>query len=623
MSDLEKLTRSSSLENSSRLAFQNESEEARLSYLKLGADKVGAIFDDDLEFRSGFRNEYSTLIKNAFLFMRGGIGVTGSVVLGALDEAKPDSSTGQLCGDLFLGSVKGLSSRLLFHGVHKLSVAPRSICLGVGTRFIDKAFSRDSYLDSSGNVDFLSGLERAAAGSAYRTDVASDIAFGVAGNLFFGQATRGLQNKLFRQSMINAGCFGLITGSAGELMRQRENHEEFDWYKVLVRAGTRAIGDQISSVPAVIQSQRRLSSNLERMVKAPLAPAGQTIAAVGADAQTKPLQAAGADDRRVLVVDEPPRLDKNNEKPAKSGSHDETRMKGDVSGTPVRHRLDELASRIALKAGGKVESDGSSLTIQSNTPKGTEVVRLSLNSESAGRVYEDLDKGRYRINGVDGSRLGGVPYDAAVVDGRLGPLAEATVRDFQRKDYQLLGTATRVLQPGEQARETNLPVEVATVEQQICLRAKGDPLALALITSYQPVNELPGAHTPNKLHLVAERLSLRFGLAGRVGPLESLQQQLEGGLASAGFAKAPIEQFLDEGARRALLDIGKKNDVRSTLPRGATYDTNVAVGRLQKAHNPHRIMWATVWDASFNASILPLTEFDIRTAHERLRNGGY
>lgn len=167
-------------------------------------------------------------IKSVPLFMGPGRGLVLSAVLHGIDEVHRGDSTQNQMEDFALGGAKGIGTKLLMDkfGAAEMSMVSKGFVIGGGSSLIDSALTRSTWINqSTGQLDFTSGLEKTAFNSAFGAGVGM-AAFPL-GHAFGTRVTPTAQKFLgtsFDKAMVGAvttgGAFGFTSGVVGESATQ-------------------------------------------------------------------------------------------------------------------------------------------------------------------------------------------------------------------------------------------------------------------------------------------------------------------------------------------------------------------------------------------------------------------
>lgn len=207
----------------------------------------------------------SGMIKTAGLFLPNKVGYAVSGLAYAFDQAKPGDSVSDQLVDGSLGAVKGLGIKGSFNylGAKDMGIALKAVSLGVSSRVLDSALTRQTYADGNGYSASV-GLARTIDQSFNRTALASDvIIFGLAHGATSGinSITGGaLRSSPFWSTVTTGGVFGVSAGSVHEINRQQQAGEKFDFQKVLTSAALTGVTDMIASGPGARMNSNRASA---------------------------------------------------------------------------------------------------------------------------------------------------------------------------------------------------------------------------------------------------------------------------------------------------------------------------------------------------------------------------
>ncbi len=229
----------------------------------------------------------SEMSKTAGLFMRGRVGMSLTVAAYAFGEVlntnkgkKPeDWSANEICLDVLRGTVKGGLMKASFAGLSRVNgIAQKGVLLGEASRFIDVTFSKSTYEKDKAPRQYLfkTGISQPVDKILNTTfdplAMASDAAVFVAGHGMFKGLQKikpGLSERPVALTVLSGSTFGMATGSAGEILRQKQSDENLDVGKVALAGLGRAAMDAVASLPAGIQADKQAGrelANLSRQV---------------------------------------------------------------------------------------------------------------------------------------------------------------------------------------------------------------------------------------------------------------------------------------------------------------------------------------------------------------------
>lgn len=216
----------------------------------------------DLAFQGELNHYGGSFLKTAGLFMRGRLGLAGTITAYALDQARPDDSFATQMRDAALGASKGGLLKGAFHflGKKDVGIAAQGVGLGVSSRLLDYGLTAGTYKNAAtGETDISSGLAKTIIASLDRKALASDvIIFGAAHGLLGGanRLTGGsIEKSALAKTMLTGTTFGLSMGSYEEIMRQQEAGEKFDIGKVIEKSLLRGAIDTIAAGPGGLQAR--------------------------------------------------------------------------------------------------------------------------------------------------------------------------------------------------------------------------------------------------------------------------------------------------------------------------------------------------------------------------------
>lgn len=203
------------------------------------------------------------MAKTAGLFLRGktGIAVTAATfafgeVYNSCKDKKPEDWNAQAMSiEALKGTVKGglMKGSLAVLPHLKLNVAGQGVALGIANRFVDSA---------------VSGSPKALATTFDPLAMTSDVAVFVAGHGMF----KGLQkiNPILSErplmaTALTGGTFGMASGSASEILRQKQENESLDVGKVLGSGLKHAVMDGVAAIPGGIQADELASKQVAEL----------------------------------------------------------------------------------------------------------------------------------------------------------------------------------------------------------------------------------------------------------------------------------------------------------------------------------------------------------------------
>ncbi len=226
---------------------------------KIQKDLSGKLEEDKryLAMKDDIAHYGSSFVKTAALFSRGEVGLVTTAASYALDQIN-SKNRDHWAVDGTLGLGKGLATRGVFEllGHTELGAVNKGMLLGIGNRFSDLALTRQTWEGGLG-----SGTSKVLGGMGSLENLATDgIVFGLAHGLgFAGEKAAGDMSKSpVLSSMFTASTFGLLSGGAGEVNRQRDAEHRsfgsFDYGKIARAGFTEAAIDGLAGAPGGFQS---------------------------------------------------------------------------------------------------------------------------------------------------------------------------------------------------------------------------------------------------------------------------------------------------------------------------------------------------------------------------------
>lgn len=582
-------------------ALQHESEQIRLSYLRSGLDQMASVISSNCTFRQEFRNAGASMLKNSFLFLQGKYGVVGSIALNVLDEAKPLDSFAQQGVDVVAGAAKALATRALFHRTSTMQIVPRSGALALGTAVIENGLTTSNYYDPVGSFNLSTGLHNISRICA-RPNYAD-----IACNLVTASAARGILRDVrspFISTVLTGSCFGMITGSYSELLRQRECREDLSAGKIVFRGILQSVQDTVVSMPAGYQAMHQ-SRIHERQCINERYRREQNESIEARLKYTEDQLRKEFGEHRANV--EPRRFERFCQLVKSKHFGWAT-----VPGLPLNGKFDQ---RIILGAILDVSVEFAQRQPVQASPGSkagqltTEDIQIPLDSAGRAKAHKDLQT-RYEIDGISSAKLGGLPLDESLLDWLPGPVTRAALHDMKASGYAFLGSATRLLEVGETVSRNNQQMTRPTLEHQVCLQNPAGEFAI--VTAHVPLETLKKVTSPADVATIAGRLAERFRRSYGCCDLKVLEQ-LDKGALSAGYNRVSSGLSMESAAEALLESIDRMNipglRSRFKIPRDIATAPDWSTKRL---------VWLTVEHAALKADRLPLTASQIDQAFEHV-----
>ncbi len=240
---------------------QEAAAEHKRSYLEsLVHRTAGALWESD-----DFDRHVAQGLKTAGLFLRGRVGLAGTLVLYAVDQARPSDAVSAQFIDAGLGALKGglLKGTFEILGNKDVTVAAKGVGLGVSSRVLDLGLSRQTYVDPrTGKFNLESGLKDVALSSLNRQALIADVAvFTSAHGMMAGinkVTMGGLKSSPFWSTALTGTTFGMASGTTGELVRQRSSGESLDIGKAIGKGLIQGTIDTFAAMPGGLQARAHL-----------------------------------------------------------------------------------------------------------------------------------------------------------------------------------------------------------------------------------------------------------------------------------------------------------------------------------------------------------------------------
>jgi hypothetical protein len=201
-------------------------------------------------------------LKTAALFMRGRLGLAGTIALYGFDQLRPADDWRTQLADFSLGGLKGAGMKGLFTvlGQKEVGIAAKGVGLGVGSRVLDLGLTRQTYLSTDGSFSPGSGLGNVVRGSLDKSALVADVViFGAAHGLLKGANNltgEAIKRSPFASTVLTGTTFGLSSGAWNELERQRRAGEEFDLGKIVKSSLIQGALDTAAASAGGIQAAR-------------------------------------------------------------------------------------------------------------------------------------------------------------------------------------------------------------------------------------------------------------------------------------------------------------------------------------------------------------------------------
>ncbi|HEY9867936.1 MAG TPA: hypothetical protein V6D08_01910 [Candidatus Obscuribacterales bacterium] len=285
---------------------------AALSRLAKEAETEVSKHREALATEQEIRHYACGFLKTAALFMRGRIGLAGTIGLYALDQMNPSDRLSVQLLDGTMGGAKGglLKGALHIMGTRNVSVPLKGVGLGVTSRVLETGLTRSTHLDpGSGEFSLGSGLGTLANTALNRKALLADaLIFSVAHGLLKGadRLTLGkIESSAFLKTALTGTTFGMSSGAASEIMRQQAAGESFDFGKVARRALIQGALDTVAAAPGGIQArnlQTRIASERLAAEKALADKLAAEKPAADRAASDKPAAEKPAADKRVAEI---------------------------------------------------------------------------------------------------------------------------------------------------------------------------------------------------------------------------------------------------------------------------------------------------------------------------------
>ncbi|MBI4533731.1 MAG: hypothetical protein HY711_07265 [Candidatus Melainabacteria bacterium] len=325
------------------------------------ADKLSLSRQDEIiGYTTGF-------LKTAGLFMRGKLGLAGTVTMYALDEMRPKDNMGTQLTDMGLGGLKGAGLKGMFAvlGAAKVGVATKGVGLGIGSRVHDLCLTRKTYLSAdSSSLSLAAGAKRIILGTFNKEAMFADAAAFMFSHSLVAGANRishdAIANRPLLSTMLTGSTFGMSNGAWGEIQRQQMTGEKLDIARIAQHSLLQGALDGIAAAPGGLQARRA-----SRVSQTSIESGGKSLVSPDAANQLAERQVASV---ASLLIEQPATTpaDKGKDRNATRGRPPET-MLADGS----RQIIKPDGSIVTIKPNGDVvlQTDGEKRTIQRSDGK--------------------------------------------------------------------------------------------------------------------------------------------------------------------------------------------------------------------------------------------------------------
>ncbi|HEY9869199.1 MAG TPA: hypothetical protein V6D08_08535 [Candidatus Obscuribacterales bacterium] len=222
-----------------------------------------AMQDEISRYAGGF-------LKTAALFLRGKVGLAGTVALFALDQMRPHDSFKTQLADMAMGAAKGglLKGTFNLLGKKDVGIAAKGVGLGVSSRVLELGLTRQTYMEPGGQLSLTRGLARTVQGSLSREALLTDVVvFAGAHGLLKGANSLSLgrvERSPVLKTVLTGTTFGVSNGATGELIRQQAAGQDLDLWQVVKRGLIQGGVDGVAAVGGGLQSRSILPARSQR-----------------------------------------------------------------------------------------------------------------------------------------------------------------------------------------------------------------------------------------------------------------------------------------------------------------------------------------------------------------------
>jgi hypothetical protein len=208
-------------------------------------------------------------LKTGALFLRGRVGLAGTVALFALDQMNPHDSFKTQLADMAMGAAKGglLKGTFNLLGKREVGIAAKGVGLGVSSRVLELGLTRQTYVEPGGQLSLARGLARTVQGSLSREALLTDVVvFAGAHGLLKGANSLSLgrvERSPVLKTVLTGTTFGISSGATGELMRQQAAGQGLDLWQVVKRGLIQGGVDGVAAVGGGLQARSMLRARKE------------------------------------------------------------------------------------------------------------------------------------------------------------------------------------------------------------------------------------------------------------------------------------------------------------------------------------------------------------------------
>src|SRR5215813_623234 len=161
LQDLQRQTESAQQSGDTQMAAKLQTQIAD----QVTADRKEVELQDEINHYAG------GFLKTGALFLRGRLGLAGTIGVYALDQMNPRDSLKTQLTDMTLGMAKGGLMKGAFHlvGQKDVPVALKGVGLGITSRVLDLGLTRSTYMSPNGEFSLGTGLSNTVFASLNRT----------------------------------------------------------------------------------------------------------------------------------------------------------------------------------------------------------------------------------------------------------------------------------------------------------------------------------------------------------------------------------------------------------------------------------------------------------------------
>lgn len=223
------------------------------------------------EFENKFGAVSAGVLKAAFLFGGGKVGLYGLGAMMTTDSARPNDPFPKQLTDVALGAAKTIATRYMFNQINKIEIGGSPLnpvskgwLIGLSNHFIDVGLSSNTYMTPDGQIDLKGGALKTALSTFGPQPLIADAGTGAISHLALLPLNAYMGGKLLSgplaSTLTMAGVSGLTEGSLRDVNhQQRENSDKpIDWLQVAKAGAQTGTINTISVLPGALVAAGKL-----------------------------------------------------------------------------------------------------------------------------------------------------------------------------------------------------------------------------------------------------------------------------------------------------------------------------------------------------------------------------